>query len=71
MPLRKIRNPRSFDTCRSCKHSYISHTDFNNQNCLCQYVIDGACQCLEYLPEDNLEFLEYKYGRKLGTKISD
>ena len=71
MPLRKIRNPKSFDKCRSCQHSYLSHTDLNSQNCLCQYVVDGACQCPEYLPEDNLEFLEYKYGRKLGTKISD
>lgn len=64
MPLRKIRNPRSFDKCRSCKHSYISHTGIAYKPSTCQYMVNGNCKCPEFLPEDNLEFLEYKVSRK-------
>ena len=74
MPIRKIRNAKSFDKCRACNHSYISHTDFNRQNCLCQYVVDGNCRCLEFLPSDNLEFLEMRYGKlviNLGNKSNE
>jgi len=61
MPLRRIKNPRSFEKCRSCKHSYISHTDIEHNPSLCQNVVAGNCRCPEFLPQDNLAFLEYKY----------
>jgi hypothetical protein len=64
MPLRKIRNPRNFDRCRVCNHSYLSHTDFKNIPSKCQYIVDGNCKCVEFLPQDNLEFLEYKYAKR-------
>ena len=71
MPIRKIKNPRNFDRCRSCKHSYISHTDFDHKPARCQNIIDGSCRCTEFEPKDNLEFLEWKYGRKLDKKFSN
>jgi hypothetical protein len=64
MPLRKIRNPKSFDKCRTCKHSYVSHTDIIHNPSVCQYVVNGSCRCKEFLPKDNLEFLEYKYAKR-------
>ena len=64
MPLRKIKNPKSFEKCRTCNHSYISHTDIAHVPSTCQYVIGGSCRCIEFLPQDNLEFLEYKYAKQ-------
>lgn len=64
MPIRKIRNPKNFNKCRVCKHSFISHTDFNHKPSTCQNIINGTCRCVEFLPSDNLEFLEYKYGKR-------
>lgn len=64
MPLRRIKNPRSFDKCRACSHQYITHTDFKHYPSKCQYVIDGHCRCQEFVPPGNLEFLEYEYNRR-------
>jgi len=64
MPLRKIRNPYNFERCRSCKHNYISHTDFAHNKSACQYAVNGNCKCKEFLPQDNLAFLEYKYDKR-------
>jgi len=65
MPLRKIRNPYNFEKCRTCNHFYLSHTDIkHNYPVTCQYVIGGSCRCIEFLPQDNLEFLEYKYAKQ-------
>jgi hypothetical protein len=58
MPPRTIKNPKSFEKCRTCTHSYISHSDLEHIPSLCQNVINGSCRCLEFLPQDNLEFLE-------------
>lgn len=63
MPLRKIKNPRNFEKCRACEHSYISHTDIAHNPSVCGYVVNGPCRCSEFIPKDNLEFLEYKYGQ--------
>lgn len=62
--LRRIKNPKSFEKCRVCKHSYISHTDFSHQPSNCQYAVHGSCKCTEFFPSDNLEFLEYKYAKR-------
>ena len=64
MPIRKIINPKSFEKCRTCKHSYISHTDFKHEPINCQNVVHGSCRCIEFLPQDNLKFLEYKYAKQ-------
>jgi len=64
MPLRRIKNPKSFEKCRTCKHSYISHTDIIHNPSRCQNIINGSCRCIGFLPADNLEFLEYKYGNR-------
>jgi len=64
MPLRRICNPRSFDKCRTCQHSFISHTTADHKPCACQFLVYGSCRCVEFLPQDNLEFLEYKYAKR-------
>jgi len=61
MPLRKIKNPKNFETCRSCSHYYLSHTDVLHVPSVCGYIVNGPCRCIEFLPTDNLQFLEYKY----------
>lgn len=63
MPIRKIKNPRSFSLCRTCRHYYLSHTDIGHEPSFCHNII-RSCKCKEFLPEDNLEFLEYKYGKR-------
>jgi hypothetical protein len=63
MPIRKIKNPKSFDLCRVCKHYYLSHTDIAHQPSFC-HNITMSCKCKEFLPEDNLEFLEYEYRKR-------
>jgi hypothetical protein len=55
--------PSGFERCRVCKHSYISHLDFEHKFSKCQYIVNGACSCEEFFPTDNLKFLEYKYAR--------
>ena len=60
MPLHRIKNPKNFEKCRTCNHSYISHTDIVHNPSICQYIVNGTCGCMEYLPQDNLEFLEYE-----------
>jgi hypothetical protein len=64
MPIRKTRNPRSFEKCRACRHSFISHTDLKNLPDVCLFILEGGCKCKEFLPEDNLEFLEYKAQKR-------
>jgi hypothetical protein len=72
MPLRRIKNLYNFEKCRTCLHFYISHTDVKYNASACQNIVDGNCSCVEFLPQDNLEFLEYKYGRsKLVVNTSD
>lgn len=70
MPLRKIRNPRSFERCRTCQHGYISHTEFDSLTLSkCHYFFDklhkyNPCLCEEFLPEDNLEYLEWEVAKR-------
>lgn len=67
MPIRKIKNIRSFDLCRNCEHYYLSHTDWNKNPGKCVYMefknFTLICKCIEFLPQDNLKFLEYLYDK--------
>jgi len=58
----------NFERCRTCNHYFISHTS------KCVYCFDNAelklCGCEEFSPSDNIDFLEYEYG-KLDKKFSD
>jgi hypothetical protein len=67
MPLRKIKNPKSFDLCRTCSHYYLSHTDIEHKPSFCHTTVD-RCKCQEYVPKENLEYLEWKYERKLAIE---
>lgn len=68
MSLRKIKNIRNFELCRSCNHFFLSHTTIYNHPSHCHILIDPdfknrPCKCSEFLPKDNLKFLEYKYDK--------
>lgn len=62
MPSRKIKDPYNFNLCRSCKHYYLSHTDEDFALSFCHNLAD-RCKCKEFLPKDNLEFLEQMYEK--------
>lgn len=77
MPLRRIRNPYNFEKCRSCSHYFLSHTVLlPSGNIICEWGNSSYkphhCECTEFLPKDNLEFLEMKYERsKLAIDLSN
>lgn len=62
MPIRKIKNPYNFETCRACSHYYLGHTNSSGERDACIFGFT-LCPCKEFLPKDNLEFLEYKYEK--------
>lgn len=74
MPLRKIKNPRSFEKCRTCNHYFISHQTSLDGAIYCQWMYSSYqphhCDCKDFAPKDNLEFLEYEYG-KLDSNSSN
>jgi hypothetical protein len=69
MSLRKIKNFKSFEKCRTCSHSYISHTDYTNQPYRCQNMVSKVCKCEEFLSKDNLEFLEQMYDKCTNKSV--
>lgn len=62
--------------CRTCCHSWEEHSHCGRA--ICVYSFDDKdgnpyefCNCKTgWIPSDNLEFLEYKYGSKLDKKFS-
>ena len=61
----------SIDKCRSCFHTKIWHERmFQPEPMLCGHKIIrqdslANCGCEEYIPENNLEYLEYLYDKKI------
>ena len=47
--------------CRNCKHSDWAHENPN----LCSDI--SYCGCLEFVPKDNLEYLEYRYEQSIKS----
>lgn len=76
MPIRKIRNPYNFEKCRWCDHYFLSHTSMPDGNRFCEWAEGiytpnrSKCECKDFAPQDNLEFLEYKY-EQLGFVTSN
>ena len=74
MPIRKIKSPKNFQLCRTCEHYFISHMVKSDGTIFCQWMnssfYPNSCKCKEFLPKDNLEFLEWEYG-KLDKKFSN
>lgn len=65
-----LRFQKALARCRNCNHIKMIHSflNCNKSNCI-DYKVDVAgkskrCKCKEYLPKDNLEFLEYKLDEK-------
>ena len=53
--------------CRNCKHAHIE----GQKQCvevIGQMVTFVTCSCDEYVPEENLEYLEWKYKK---NKLND
>jgi len=73
MPIRKIKNPYNFEKCRWCSHYFISHLSLSEEKQVCGWINSAErlikCDCTDYAPEDNLEYLEMKYDQ-LGKSIS-
>jgi len=63
MPIRKIKNPKNFCTCRVCGHFFLSHTNTDNKPSVCHYSFK-VCKCKGFKPKDNLEFLEWEYAKR-------
>lgn len=61
---------KNFSRCRNCDHFYISHTDTIDKNFSCEWIRPTNCDCKGFEPKNNLEFVEWKYERQLGNKIS-
>ena len=65
--MRNIKNPHNFSPCRICTHPYLSHTTDTWQLSKCQNLVHNdrfdPCQCDEFVPKENLEYLEWKYEK--------
>ena len=64
------------DQCRNCEHFWDDHSHCSPKICCYGEIntlgyVELTCHCKEYIPGDNLEFLEWKYGRKLDKKFSN
>ena len=49
--------------CRNCKHAHIE----GQKQCvevIGQMIAFTSCSCEEYVPEENLEYLEWKYKKQ-------
>lgn len=50
--------------CRTCTHNIVAHYQMlGKQNKPPYPCREGRCKCIEYLPTDNLEYLEYMNER--------
>lgn len=60
---------KSLNKCRVCEHVRIVHSTLDKICLDVQLFKNGKakmCSCKEYVPKENLEYLEYKYGKKKG-----
>jgi len=74
MPLRKIKNPYNFQKCRTCDHYFLSHTSMPDETIFCEWGNSSykptRCYCRDFVPKDNLEFLEWKLDKKRKKNVS-
>jgi hypothetical protein len=63
--------PINRDDCRTCGHFWEDHGHCGRRCCVHMdfdnFTLD--CDCKEFIPSDNLEFLEWRYGQ-LDFKFS-
>lgn len=58
------------DTCRTCYHFRFLHiSEYKEPTYFmfdqrCDPQTDHGCDCKEYIPKDNLQYLEYLYDKK-------
>lgn len=63
----------AFSNCRTCKHSRFLHEGLSSKHfCLDSIITQNHevqwCKCKEFIPADNLDYLEWKYTQKKGKK---
>lgn len=62
--------------CRTCGHCWEMHSHCGLKIC-CEVIKEDMinpqfCECKTgWIPGENLEYLEWKYGRKLDKKFSN
>lgn len=67
------------DCCRTCGHMRFLHYAPENafegqgvfqheQSLRCDPQTDHGCDCKEYIPEDNLDYLEWRYNKTYASK---
>lgn len=60
--------------CRNCDHYHftLSLDDDSPVMNTCSYAtsepVEYRCGCYNFIPADNLEYLEYMYAQKVGSK---
>jgi hypothetical protein len=62
---------KSLNKCRICAHPRIAHPGVGKWCLDVTLTATGntkMCSCREYVPNENLEFLEYKYSKKKYKK---
>lgn len=60
---------QSLNKCRTCSHVRMTHSGIEKCCLDVTLTVKGKpllCLCKEYIPQENLEYLEYKYGKKKG-----
>lgn len=65
-----------FKRCRNCQHPLVAHLGGlpNDSKVLvgqCNYVESGFCMCQEYMPPDNLDYIELLAKRRGLIKDED
>lgn len=51
-------------SCRTCEHDHYL-TLYNLESFIMTSCVNKTCICKEYVPSDNLEYIEWKYERSL------
>jgi hypothetical protein len=67
-----VRFQKALTPCRNCNHPKMTHSFLGMfkgiGKCVdAKVTANGTynqCYCKEFLPKDNLEYLEYKYDKK-------
>jgi hypothetical protein len=62
---------KALTPCRHCGHVKLAHSLIQKRCVDARLIATGRyklCKCNNFEPKDNLEFLEYKYEKKLGKK---
>lgn len=55
--------------CRTCSHAHLAGQEVCIDNFYSGSIYPVTCGCKEYIPKDNLEYMEWKYNKKKNEVI--